>query len=102
MHYNNEIVRIRLKNGLFNGYQNQVGFYIWDNGDIYFGEFSDNMFNGQGIIIRRDQIRILSKFRNGKMDGPVQVLIRNTEKVKINYQNGQINEQEIVDKHFDE
>jgi len=48
--------------------------------------------NGKGIIIRRDQIKILANFKNGQLDGLVQILLANKEKINIVYRSGKIDE----------
>jgi hypothetical protein len=52
-------VKVRYKNGFFNGIRNEKGIFIWDSGDIYIGEFKNDLFNGKGFMIKKDEYKLI-------------------------------------------
>ncbi len=62
------------KNGTYtgqriNGKKQGTGKYVWNNGAIYEGEFSDNNINGKGKLTIPDKGTYEGNFINGKKDG---------------------------------
>lgn len=62
------------KNGTYtgqriNGKKQGNGKYVWNNGAIYDGEFSDNNINGKGKLTIPDKGTYEGNFINGKKDG---------------------------------
>ncbi|CAD8169369.1 unnamed protein product [Paramecium pentaurelia] len=52
-----------------NGKRNGIGKYIWQDGSIYFGEFSDDSFNGYGQMSFANGNVYLGEWKNGQMQG---------------------------------
>jgi hypothetical protein len=45
----------------------EVGIFIWDSGDIYMGQFKNEQFEGKGLIIKRDEYKLVGEFKDGKL-----------------------------------
>ncbi|EGR29249.1 morm repeat family protein [Ichthyophthirius multifiliis] len=72
-----EIKQIEFQNGIYQGLSNQnnerqgIGIYIWDGGEIYFGEWKHDKIDGQGILFFPQGGFIHGFFFKNKLNGPV-------------------------------
>ena len=62
------------QNGLFQGqlYQGKkqgFGIYLWNNGQIYLGQFNNNYLEGSGMVIMEDMTMLLAQFKGNKVEG---------------------------------
>lgn len=53
---------------LCNGFQEGKGKYVYENGDVYVGEFLNNNFQGFGTLIMR-KYKYIGYFNKGKLHG---------------------------------
>ena len=88
--------KIRLNNGLFNGVHNKYGMFIWDTGDIYVGEMSDNLFVGEGLLIKREEYLLMGKFKEGQLDGHQKLVVKDKGLIELDYKKTLLQEVVII------
>jgi hypothetical protein len=77
---------VRYPNGLYNGQFNQesrlkqgVGFFIWDNHDLYIGQFEQDRLHGQGLLLFSDGVKVFGSLVNNKLEGPCLISLTNQD-----------------------
>ena len=101
--------------GLFDGQRLANGTRFYDNGSIYVGEFSDGVYNGQGVYYLADGSMFGGNWISGELTGAAKVYYASTGSTyegnfkdgyqngegTCNYKNGDVYHGEWKDGHWD-
>ncbi len=42
---------------------------IFDNGDIYIGQFENDNISGYGLLVKRNEFKLVGQFKDNKLEG---------------------------------
>lgn len=75
---NTSFEKIRYNNGVYFGQfdsreqvKQGIGFFLWESGDLFMGQFEDDHINGRGLFLEIEGgMQVTGHFKANKLNGP--------------------------------